>query len=106
MKIDKKSLLIGFLSCLCLTMLLGFTQKDGNFDTIVANKILIGDRDNPMVNITKDSNGGMIFINDRMGIQGISLMTIDNHGLIGIGTHCGDLDPSCVSVVAPTEAVS
>ena len=78
-------------------MFFGFSQKDGNFDTIVANEVLIGDKDNPMIKITKDSDGGMIFIHDQRGIRGISLMTIDNHGLISIDTHCGDLDPSCVS---------
>jgi hypothetical protein len=99
MKIDKKSVLIGFLSCLCITMFLGFTQKDGNFDTIVANKILIGDKDKPFVEISKnyDGNSGLIMVKDKKGFNGLTLGMYDNHGFLSVNTRCSDNDPDCVS---------
>ena len=107
MKIDKKSVLIGFLSCLCITMFFGFSQKDGNFDTIVANKILIGDKAKPLIEISKNyitGNSGLIMVKNKKGINGLTLGMYDNHGFLSVNTQCSDSDPDCVSALLDISA--
>ena len=70
--IDIRSMLIGVLTCACFFLIMGQTQKDGSFDTIVANKILIGDKDKPLIELTKDygdGDSGLILVNNNKGIS-------------------------------------
>jgi len=94
--IDIRSMLIGVLTCACLFLIMGLTEKDGSFDTIVANKILIGDKDNPLIEITKDyddGSSGLILLNNKKGFTGIALTMLDNDGYISIDTNCDVTDP-------------
>tara|TARA_B100001250_G_C19802710_1_gene791829 strand:- start:259 stop:756 length:498 start_codon:yes stop_codon:yes gene_type:complete len=100
MKIDKKSVVIGFLSCLCITMFFGFSQKDGQFDTIVANKIIIGTKVKPLVELNKDylnGNTGLIKINNKRGFNGVMIGMNDGNGSLRINTYCQKNDPGCVA---------
>ncbi len=97
---DIKSMLIGMLICLCSFLIMGQTKSDGQFDTIVANKIIIGTKDKPLVELNKDylnGNTGLIKINNKRGFNGVMIGMDDGNGSLRINTYCQKNDPGCVA---------